>query len=125
MKNEESFPNLESVASALSEVFPLSSPDLYGVAHYIKTSMPKNIIVLSGAGISTASGIPDFRSPDTGLYDNLQKYNLPFPEAIFDLDYFYENPLPFFTLAKELLIDDYNPTKTHYFIRLLNEKGIL
>lgn len=37
---------------------------------------------------STAAGIPDFRSPGTGLYANLQKYNLPYPEAIFQIDYF-------------------------------------
>lgn len=36
----------------------------------------------------TAAGIPDFRSPGTGLYSNLQKYNLPYPEAIFQIDYF-------------------------------------
>ncbi|CAF3617593.1 unnamed protein product [Rotaria sp. Silwood1] len=47
-----------------------------------------NIIVMSGAGISTSAGIPDFRSPDTGLYSQLEKYNLPFPEAIFELGYF-------------------------------------
>lgn len=35
-----------------------------------------------------AAGIPDFRSPGTGLYSNLQKYNLPYPEAIFQIDYF-------------------------------------
>ena len=39
-------------------------------------------------GISTAAGIPDFRSPGTGLYDNLQKYDLPYAEAIFDIAYF-------------------------------------
>ena len=43
---------------------------------------------MSGAGISTAAGIPDFRSAGTGLYSNLQKYKLPFPEAIFYLDFF-------------------------------------
>lgn len=36
----------------------------------------------------TAAGIPDFRSPETGLYANLQKYGLPYPEAIFQIDYF-------------------------------------
>ena len=59
----------------------------------------KNIIVLTGAGISTSAGIPDFRSPKTGLYHNLEKYNLPYPEAIFDIDYFQINPRPFFFIS--------------------------
>ena len=36
----------------------------------------------------SAAGIPDFRSPGTGLYDNLQEYNLPSPQAIFELEFF-------------------------------------
>ena len=43
---------------------------------------------MTGAGISTAAGIPDFRSPGTGLYSQLEKYNLPDPECIFELSYF-------------------------------------
>lgn len=35
-----------------------------------------------------AAGIPDFRSPNTGLYANLEKYRLPYPEAIFEISYF-------------------------------------
>ena len=50
----------------------------------------------------SAAGIPDFRSPGTGLYDNLQEYNLPSPQAIFELEFFKENPEPFFKLAKAL-----------------------
>lgn len=41
----------------------------------------------------SAAGIPDFRSPETGLYSNLQKYNLPNPMAIFALDYFRVNTI--------------------------------
>lgn len=72
-----------------------------------------------------AAGIPDFRSPGTGLYHNLQKYNLPHPTAIFEMSYFIENPKPFFVLAKELYPGEFKPTPCHYFIKLLHEKGIL
>ncbi len=61
------------------------------------------IVVMSGAGLSTASGIPDFRSPSSGLYSNLARYNLPYPEAIFEIEYFKKNPVPFNTWAKEFL----------------------
>ena len=78
-----------------------------------------------GAGISVSAGIPDFRTPGTGLYDNLQKYDLPHPTAVFELDYFRENPSPFYLLAKELYPGQYPPTPTHHFIHLLHKKGIL
>lgn len=35
-----------------------------------------------------AAGIPDFRSPGTGLYDNLAQYNLPHPQAVFEISFF-------------------------------------
>ncbi|ESP02931.1 hypothetical protein LOTGIDRAFT_206064 [Lottia gigantea] len=96
-----------------------------GIAKYIKEKKCKNIITMAGAGISTSAGIPDFRSKGTGLYDNLEKYNLPCPEAIFTIDYFKENPEPFFVLAKELFPGKFKPTPCHYFIRLLHDKGLL
>ena len=36
---------------------------------------------------TAAAGIPDFRSPGSGLYDNIQKYELPHPQAIFEVNY--------------------------------------
>lgn len=72
-----------------------------------------------------AAGIPDFRSPGVGLYENLKKYKLPYPTAIFEVDYFLHKPKPFFSLAKELYPGKFKPTPCHYFIRLLHEKGQL
>ncbi|XP_046971240.1 NAD-dependent protein deacetylase sirtuin-2-like [Vanessa cardui] len=103
----------------------LDEVSLDGVAKWIKNVRCRNIITLAGAGISTSAGIPDFRSPHTGLYHNLQKYNLPEPQAIFEINFFRQNPKPFFTLAKELFPGKFKPTISHYFIRLLHEKGLL
>lgn len=85
----------------------------------------KNIICMCGAGISVGAGIPDFRSPGTGLYSKLEKYNLSHPEAIFEIDYFRSNPHPFYLLSKELYPGLYSPTKAHYFMKLLHDKGLL
>lgn len=98
---------------------------LEDIAKGIREQEYKRIVVMAGAGISTPSGIPDFRSPGSGLYDNLQKYNLPYAEAIFEINYFHYNPKPFFALAKELYPGNYHPNLTHYFIRLLHDKGQL
>jgi len=104
---------------------PLVSADIPSIAKYIKEGHAKNIIVMCGAGISVSAGIPDFRTPGTGLYYNLQEYNLPDPQDLFSMGYFRENPIPFFKFAKTLYPDQFHPTKTHYFIRLLQEKGLL
>lgn len=38
--------------------------------------------------------------PGTGLYSQLEKYNLPAPEAVFEINFFRRNPKPFYMLAK-------------------------
>ncbi|XP_031420202.1 NAD-dependent protein deacetylase sirtuin-3 isoform X2 [Clupea harengus] len=117
-------------AGSLSGTQPQASPSipksgLGTIARLIKLGRLKNIVVVAGAGISTASGIPDFRTPGTGLYANLEKYNIPYPEAIFNIDYFSNDPRPFFSLAKELYPGNHQPNYVHYFIRMLHQKGLL
>jgi NAD-dependent deacetylase sirtuin 2 len=114
-------------AEAENEPLPpvLSSFDLRGVAEHIRSGKCSNIIVMAGAGISVSAGIPDFRTPGTGLYSNLAKYDLPHPTAVFELDFFRSNPEPFYLLAAELYPGRYPPTPTHHFVKLLHDKGLL
>ena len=85
----------------------------------------ESVVVMAGAGISVSAGIPDFRTPGTGLYDNLQKYDLPEPTCIFDINYFRKNPRPFCMLAREMYPGTFRPTPAHFFIKLLEMKGVL
>ncbi len=83
----------------------------------------ENILVFTGAGVSTASGIADFRGPD-GLYKWAEeKYYLPYPEALFDLNYFADDPRPFFDLSKNLFLLDSQPGKCHKLIARLEDLG--
>ncbi|CCF38761.1 Sir2 family protein [Colletotrichum higginsianum] len=103
----------------------LQARTLDAIADYIKSGQVKKIAVMTGAGISTAAGIPDFRSPGTGLYANLARLNLPYAEAVFDISYFRKHPEPFYYLAKELYPGKFYPTVSHVFIALLAKKGLL
>ncbi|KAH9936341.1 DHS-like NAD/FAD-binding domain-containing protein [Fomitopsis serialis] len=103
----------------------LEARDLASVAKYMKSSACKNVFTMLGAGISTSAGIPDFRSPETGLYANLARLNLPHPEAVFEINYFRDNPRAFYTLAHDLLPGRFRPTATHSFVRLLNDHKFL
>ncbi len=96
--------------------------DVIGKAAELIRSSGK-IAVFTGAGISTSCDIPDFRG-ENGLYSIVKKkYNLPFPEAIFDIDFFAENPSPFFDLSKDFFSDDVHPSLSHRFIAWLEEQG--
>ena len=112
------------VSDSVSPV-TLTERTLSGVAEYIKSGRANRIVVMTGAGISTAAGIPDFRSPGTGLYANLARLNLPYAEAVFDISYFRDNPEPFYVLARELYPGKFHPTVSHAFIALLAGKSML
>lgn len=78
----------------------------------------RNIVVLSGAGISTESGIKDFRSK-TGVYQMA-------PEYILSLDYFYKHPRDFYQFAFENLYHpDAVPNKGHEILAKWEDQGIV
>eukprot|EP01080_Neovahlkampfia_damariscottae_P003948 gene3948-7158_t len=100
-------------------------PTIDNIIQKIKLGKIKNIIMMIGAGVSVNAGIPDFRSPKTGLYANLQEYNIPTPESIFELNFFKSNPIPFYKLSKKIYPTNFKPTLTHHLIKILNEKNLL
>lgn len=82
----------------------------------------KNIMVITGAGISTSLGIPDFRSKNTGFYSKLLDMGYSEPEQVFDIQNFDEDPATFYKLAGDIIPDLEKWTPTHQFIRLLQDK---
>lgn len=81
-----------------------------------------NIVFFGGAGVSTESGIPDFRSKD-GLYN--QKYKYP-PEVILSRTFFLENTDEFYEFyINKMNSLRYLPNVTHKFLAKLEETGKL
>lgn len=84
----------------------------------------KNILVLTGAGISTSLGIPDFRSSH-GFYSRMRNLGLDDPQDVFSIDVFREDPKIFYSIAHLILPPDKAYTPLHAFIKLLQDKGKL
>ena len=85
-------------------------------------SESKHIVFFGGAGVSTESGIPDFRSAD-GLYN--QKYDYP-PEEILSRYFFDEHPDVFYKFYREkILLTDVQPNPAHYKLAEWEQRGIL
>lgn len=82
----------------------------------------QKIVFFGGAGVSTESGIPDFRSQD-GLYNMTYKYP---PEEIISRTFFDRNPEEFYRFYKDrMLIDGAEPNAAHRKLAEMEQKGKL
>lgn len=116
------------------ETLPTSLPE---VAEFILSEKCRRILVLAGAGMSVASGIPDFRSAD-GLYATLNVNRLTCtnedqreviredPSAALDQHLFLDNPLPCLESQREFILGTHarrwKATLAHRFVELLHHK---
>ena len=124
------------VTSSRSALPPLDEEELFaGLASH----RWKNVVVLTGAGVSTSAGVPDFRSPG-GLYDTIrQRFGERFPIAIDEPEYVLSRgfatrhpecadevrSLIILSPAVEEATECVQPTATHRFCAWLHRQGVL
>ena len=83
-----------------------------------------NIVFFGGAGVSTESGIPDFRS-ESGIFKSLEKYGAT-PETLVSHSYYLDHTEEFFNYYKEnLIFKDAKPNSAHITLAKLEKAGKL
>mmetsp|Transcript_22553 Transcript_22553/g.58404 ORF Transcript_22553/g.58404 Transcript_22553/m.58404 type:complete len:475 (-) Transcript_22553:3609-5033(-) len=115
------------------------SSELSRVARFIASDDCQNICILSGAGVSVAAGIPDFRSPG-GMYDTLKPELITAtprqrslmatdPTYVVEYDMFMENAFPYLEVRRPFILgtakQQWKSTISHHFFDLLHEQGKL
>ncbi len=80
-----------------------------------------SVVALTGAGISVPSGIPDFRSPGTGLWENVN------PMEVAHIDVFRQDPERFWHFYGERFqsLEDKRPNRAHEALAVLERAGLL
>ena len=112
---------------------------IINIINEIKSGKIKKIIILTGAGVSCATGIPDFRSAG-GLYNTLkpelitastQERNLlkSDPTNVVHIDMFRRNPFPYLEVRRPFILGTaekkWKPSLSHVFFKVLHDKGLL
>jgi NAD+-dependent protein deacetylase sirtuin 2 len=130
--------NVDSDDEDVPVIYPFDDfpSSIEGVAEFILSDKCKKIVILAGAGMSVASGIPDFRSAD-GLYATLNPDLLTAnaiekeairldPTIALDQHMFLQNPLPCLELKRDFILGTkeqrWKATLAHRFIELLHRK---
>jgi len=84
----------------------------------------QRIVFLGGAGVSTESGIPDFRS-ENGIFNAIRQFGYP-PETLLSRSFFDSEPETFFKYYRSLLMSgDAKPNRAHYALTALEKAGKL
>ena len=98
------------------------SPEVLELKKLIDES--DSIVFFGGAGVSTESNIPDFRS-ENGIYNAVNQYGYP-PETMLSHSFFISHPDIFFDyLRKNLIYPDAKPNNAHIGLAKLEEMGKL
>lgn len=83
----------------------------------------ERIVFFGGAGVSTESGLRDYRSED-GIYNAVMDYGCP-PEEILSRSFFYRDPDTFYRFYRDFFLDDASPNRAHYALAELERRGKL
>ncbi len=81
----------------------------------------RSTVVLTGAGVSVPSGIPDFRSPGTGIWENVD------PMEVAHIDVFERDPARFWTYYRPRfqMLGDKRPNRAHEALAELERRGLI
>jgi NAD-dependent SIR2 family protein deacetylase len=119
--------------------YDISTKKISNIVNAIKSGTIRKVIVLTGAGISCATGIPDFRSPG-GLYQTLKPELITAtnkerellksdPTYVVHIDMFKNNPFPYLEVRRPFILGSaekkWKPSLSHVFFQVLHEKGLL
>lgn len=80
-----------------------------------------NIVFFGGAGVSTESGVKDYRSQD-GLYNTVKEYGVS-PEEILSHSFFFQNPETFYDFYRKYFVVDVEPNNAHKALAELEAMG--
>lgn len=107
---------------------PVGDSDKYiaAIADNLAKASAESVVVICGAGISTAAGIPDFRTKGRGIFSRDNSYGIAQPHDIFSRYFFPTRPRVFYQVSAEISpLKGFHPTYTHHFLAHLSALGKL